>query len=220
MADVSGLRETKAAFLSNHLLETIMHRRSFLVGLGAILTAPYVEKVQTALAHQTAPSPLIAEADASRTLLAVPSERGFVLTFPDNGMDLPALTYREMLDEFHNTYFPKGFQLTEEEIEDLEWQWGITPEELDDEAPVVDYEEAWYLKYNPQVEAYRFLEALDLGPIDAEGEDLAGNLLFIEGDRPGSNYIAVEAPDELTLHLLQARLLELGQDICVEIERT
>lgn len=42
---------------------------------------------------------------------------------------------------------------------------------------------------------------------------------FIEGEHPGSSYIADEAPDELPLPLLQARLLDLGQKIYIRIEQ-
>jgi hypothetical protein len=41
---------------------------------------------------------------------------------------------------------------------------------------------------------------------------------FIEGEHPGSSYYAVEARDELTLHLLQARLLDLGEEVFIRIE--
>jgi hypothetical protein len=69
------------------------------------------------------------------------------------------------------------------------------------------------------VNAFNFLDELDLGPDDEEGDDLRGDLLFIEGEHPGSTYIAVEAPDELTLYLLQARLLDLGENVYIRIER-
>lgn len=48
---------------------------------------------------------------------------------------------------------------------------------------------------------------------------LRGDWLFIEGEHPGSTYIAVEAPFEPTLHLLQARLLDLGENVYIRIER-
>jgi hypothetical protein len=44
-------------------------------------------------------------------------------------------------------------------------------------------------------------------------------LLVIELGQPGSRCIAVEARDELTLHLLQARLLDLGENVYIRIER-
>ena len=46
---------------------------------------------------------------------------------------------------------------------------------------------------------------------------LRGCLIFVEREHPGSTYIAVEAPDELTLHLLQARLLDLSQNVYIRI---
>lgn len=74
-----------------------MHRRSFLVGLGTILTAPYVARVQTALAQQAIPAPLITEAEASRTLIAERTSRGFTLYFDMSREPEPFYTYRDML---------------------------------------------------------------------------------------------------------------------------
>ena len=195
-----------------------MRRRSFLIGLGAFLTAPYVAKLEASLAQKAVVEPLITEASASRVLRAVPNHRGFLITF-DEEEDFPELTYREMLAEFDGQWFSPGAPLSEEEAEDLEANYEIAPEQLDDVAPHETYWDAWMEKNHPNLKAFRFLDGLDLGPEDEEGDDLLGDLLFIEGEHPGSSYIAVEAPDELTLHLLQARLLELGENVYIRIER-
>ena len=195
-----------------------MRRRSFLIGLGAFLTAPYVAKVEASIAQKAMVEPLITEASASRVLRAVPNHRGFVITF-DEEEDLPELTYREMLDEFHGQWFQPGAPLSEEEAEELGDIYEITPAQLDDIAPPGTYEAEWRERNNPTLNAFNFLDDLDLGPEDEEGDDLRGDLLFIEGEHPGSTYIAVEAPNELTLHLLQARLLDLGENVYIRIER-
>ena len=194
-----------------------MRRRSFLIGLGAFLTAPYVSKLEASLAQKAVVEPLITEASASRVLRAVPNRRGFVITF-DEEEDLPELTYREMLDEFHGQWFPPGASLSEEETEELRDIYEITPAQLDDIAPPGTYAAEWRERHNPTLNAFSFLDDLDLGPEDEEGDDLRGDLLFIEGEHPGSTYVAVEAPDELTLHLLQARLLDLGENVYIRIE--
>lgn len=195
-----------------------MRRRSFLIGLGALLTAPYVAKLEASIAQNAVVEPLITEASATRVLRAVPNHRGFVITF-DEEEDLPELTYREMLDEFHGQWFQPGAPLSEEEAEELKDIYEITPAQLDDIAPPGTYEAEWRERNNPMLNAFSFLDDLDLGPEDEEGDDLRGDLLFIEGEHPGSTYIAVEAPDELTLHLLQARLLDLGENVYIRIER-
>lgn len=195
-----------------------MRRRSFLIGLGVFLTAPYVAKLEASIAQKAAVEPLITEVSASRVLRAVPNYRGFVITF-DEEEDLPVLTYRQMLDEFHGQWFPPGTPLNEEEVENLEANFEITPEQLDDVAPPRTYEDEWRERNNPMLNAFNFLDDLDLGPEDEVGGDLRGDLHFIEGEHPGSSYIAVETPDELTLHLLQARLLDLGENVFIRIEK-
>ena len=195
-----------------------MRRRSFLIGLGALLTAPYVAKLEASIAQNAVVEPLITEASATRVLRAVPNHRGFVITF-DEEEDLPELTYREMLDEFHGQWFQPGAPLSEEEAEELQDIYEVTPAQLDDIAPPGTYEDEWRERNNPTLNAFNFLDDLDLGPEDEEGDDLRGDLLFIEGEHPSSTYIAVEAPDELTLYLLQARLLDLGENVYIRIER-
>jgi hypothetical protein len=69
------------------------------------------------------------------------------------------------------------------------------------------------------LQLFGFLHDLYLRFHDEERDGLCGDLLFIEGENPGSSHIAVEAPDELTLHLLQACLLELGENVYIIIER-
>ena len=69
------------------------------------------------------------------------------------------------------------------------------------------------------MQLFGFLHDLYLRFHDEERDGLCGDLLFIEGEHPGSTYVAVEAPDELTLHLLQARLLDLGENVYIRVER-
>jgi len=60
--------------------------------------------------------------------------------------------------------------------------------------------------------AYRLLRKIDVGPDRYSGR---GPLLeFHEGDRhPGDNSIFVNAKDQLSLSLLQARLIDVGMPI-------
>jgi hypothetical protein len=106
-----------------------------------------------------------------------------------------------------------GLEPSEEDAEELRDVYEITPAQLDGIAPAGTYEDEWRERNNPTLNAFNFLDDLDLGPEDEEGDDLRGDLPFIEGEHPGSTYVAVEAPDELTLHLLQARLLDLGESV-------
>jgi len=195
-----------------------MRRRSFLIGMGGLLTAPFIAKVEAAIVQNAAPEALIAEADCLRTLRAVPMHRGYYLTFEYDPDDIPQMSYREMLEELHDMYLPSSSHLNDEELEELDAICGIGPEQLDELAPPEAYAARWFERHSPREEAFYYLEALDLGPEDEEGDDLKGDLRFVEEEHPGSSYIAVEAPDVLTLHLLQARLLDLGEDIYIRIE--
>ena len=75
------------------------------------------------------------------------------------------------------------------------------------------------LRDGPEAQAYRYLEDLPLddGKERGAGRPL-GDLRFIEGDRPGSNFTYVQAPDHATLACLQHRLNELGEGIRIEIQ--
>jgi len=75
------------------------------------------------------------------------------------------------------------------------------------------------LRDGPEARAYRYLEDLPLDDGKERGAGTRlGDLRFIEGDRPGSNFTYVEAPDHATLACLQHRLNELGTNIRIEIE--
>lgn len=197
-----------------------MHRRSFLVGLGAILTAPYVAKVQTTLAQQATLAPLITEAEAARTLIAERMGRGFTLYIDMAREPEPFYTYRDMLSEFWGEDLYESIKITDEDKARLANEYDLQIDDLDDIAPFELYEEQWREKNDPSLEVFSFLDGLDLGPTDEEGEDLIGALDFIEGECPGSTYYAVEARDELTLHILQARLLDLGESVFISVRET
>lgn len=196
-----------------------MQRRSFLIGIGAFLTAPYVAKVQTALAQNAAPVPLITEAQADRVLIAEPVQRGFRLYFDTTYDAEPDYSYREMLAKYWGEDFYGDDQLSDEDKARLEEEYGLVINDLDETAPFALYEEEWWENNNPSLKVFSYLEDLDLGPTDEEGDDLLGALDLIEGEHPGSTYYAVEARDELTLHLLQARLLDLGESVFIRIEK-
>ena len=66
--------------------------------------------------------------------------------------------------------------------------------------------------------AYRHLQSLPLGDkCGIRGKNPLGELGFVEGDHPGSNFTYVRAPDLATLACLQTRLNELGENLAIEI---
>ena len=67
------------------------------------------------------------------------------------------------------------------------------------------------------MKAFHLLKKLDLGPLDSTLRQ-AGEIIFEEfGGAPGNSYTWVELKDDLTVSLLQARLVELNLPINVKI---
>ena len=137
------------------------------------------------------------------------------LNSPDFG--LVNLTYREVLDRYHGVYLPKNEPVTLSQFREIYWDWGITPRMLEQEADPMYYIDEWGRNDANKAKAYWYLYDLDLfGSDQAEGLR-RGDLRFIDGCHPGNDYLAVTSHDPLSASLLQARLLELGHDMSVEI---
>ena len=62
------------------------------------------------------------------------------------------------------------------------------------------------------------MEPLDLFDYDDKQGRYIGGLHFIDGCHPGNDYLGVRSSDGLSASLLQARLLELNQNIAVRLE--
>ena len=65
----------------------------------------------------------------------------------------------------------------------------------------------WELMDGPCAKAYRLLRSIDVGP--EIGSARRPRLEFHEGAHPGDNSLWVNAMDQLSLSLLQARLIDL-----------
>jgi hypothetical protein len=91
------------------------------------------------------------------------------------------------------------------------------PRQLDNIADFDWYVDAWCRQGSCNAQAYHRLEHLDLFDYGSREGRLIGGLNFIDGCHPGSDYLGVTADDPLSASLLQARLLELDQNIRVEL---
>jgi hypothetical protein len=100
---------------------------------------------------------------------------------------------------------------TEDEIERLCYDHDIEPKDFD--APVADWYWAQHFEWlgNPLAKAYRLLDNIDFGPTLQTGN--APRLEFHDGPHPGNNSSWVNAMDQLSLSLLQARLIDLRMKI-------
>ena len=98
-------------------------------------------------------------------------------------------------------------------------QEGLEPEELDKRLSGFGWEDAWDNFTGPQAKAFHLLKKLDLGVGDSKLRQ-AGEIIFEEfGGAPGNSYTWVELKDDLTVSLLQARLIELNVPINVAVGR-
>ena len=106
---------------------------------------------------------------------------------------------------------------TDDDIKRIYNERHLLPEELDARLNSFGWQDQWDNFTGPQAKAFHLLKGLDLGH---SGSALrrAGQIIFEEfGGSPGNSYTWVELHDDLTVSLLQARLIELNLPIGVEI---
>ena len=117
----------------------------------------------------------------------------------------PAPTWREF---FVSEGIPHQ---TEDEIESLCYDHDIERKDLD--RPVADWYWAQHFEWvgNPLAKAHRLLDNIDFGPNLQTGN--APQLEFHCGPHPGNNSSWVNAKDQLSLSLLQVRLIDLKMPI-------
>jgi hypothetical protein len=106
---------------------------------------------------------------------------------------------------------------TWQDIERLCVHEGLAPEDLDQRLNGFGWQDSWDNFTGPQAKAFHLLKKLDLGAADSKLRQ-AGEVIFEEfGGAPGNSYTWVELKDDLTVLLLQARLIELGLPIDVKV---
>jgi hypothetical protein len=130
---------------------------------------------------------------------------------PDQPFAPPPPTWREHLRSL-------GHRLeTPDEIERVCREHDLPRDELDVRLNGFGWEDSWDNFTGPQAKAHHLLKDLDLG---GSGSALrqAGQIIFEEfGGSPGNSYTWVELHDDLTVSLLQARLIELNLPINVAV---
>ena len=79
------------------------------------------------------------------------------------------------------------------------------------------WQDAWDNFTGPQAKAFHLLKKLDLGADDSRLRR-AGEIIFEEfGGAPGNSYTWVELKDDLTVSLLQGRLIELNVPVTIAV---
>ena len=199
-----------------------MDRRSFLIGSSAILTSSFVDKADWFLRNKNAVVPLEAMKEARDKLYFVSlGENCFDLRLGTPEIDFPELSYRQWLSKYEdpeNENFLAERQITEPNLQRAMGWHGIEANQLDDIAPFELYEREWELNDSSFAKAYKYLRDLDLTNNSSATGQRLGNLDFMHAHEMENGYtVGVKSEDPLTASLLQARLVELGRDVSVEL---
>ncbi|NQV72246.1 hypothetical protein HQ496_03910 [bacterium] len=134
---------------------------------------------------------------------------------PDAPTGPPSMTWREFVEEY-----------VEMTLEDYDVEYDLPESEWDEEADPNQVHDHWVengaRREAASGSAYCMLEFLDLGQQsllldDIEIEQILGYIMFIDGDSPGRDVLAVLVSSPTALAALQYRLNELGTGIKIEM---
>lgn len=115
-------------------------------------------------------------------------------------------------------YFIDCGAKTRAEISEYAEGWEV--DDLDARIDDENWSGIFDLHYEPPAAAYHFLRRVKVGPKTLAKHPRNGRLDFFAGsNHPGSNDLWVECWDNLTVSLLQARLIELGHPIEIVMEQ-
>ncbi|GEO18415.1 hypothetical protein [Microvirga aerophila] len=199
----------------------MISRRSFLLGLGSLVTASFAARAQAYALAEGAPL-LLDPGPVERTLNLYeglePGEddwtnkwRISLGPWQQDPPDPP--TWREHLRQ-------QGYHFDSPDDLDRIWRerW-VAPEELDAPLPEQLWWSIWEHDESPQAKAFTLLKELGLDCGLNQAGEKAGRINFVEwGYHPGSSERFVELRDDLSVSLLQARLMERNLPIRLVLE--
>lgn len=192
-----------------------IRRREFLIrsfgGVACAVLAP--DFIRSALDHiQGTDQPLIVPPKKPGDILyAVDTDEDFQLNLGPYDSEPPVITWREYIKQYMEED-PDEFG--EYHLED---DYGIAPDQLDEDCDTAFYFDAWCRSESPHARAVRYLESLELGPYSTRNGVEVGGLTFYDGPCPGSDYLGVHADDKVSLSCLQERLNQLGESIEIRV---
>jgi hypothetical protein len=183
-------------------------RRSFLLGIGALVSATFVTRVK---AHvlETA-RPLLLEPKRAEETLYLYDQSSWdeewkwrVSLGPDLYEPPPPPTWREHLRS-------RGYTFDIQEDYDRAYrEMSLQPEDLEQPLDGYGWESYWEHYESPQAKAAILLKELKLDCALEEPGRKAGRIGFTEwGGHPGSCERWVDLKDDLTVSILQARIIE------------
>jgi hypothetical protein len=199
----------------------MISRRSFLLGLGGLVTTSFVTRTTSHIAAQGAPL-LLDPGRAEETLYVYDfgvcsgeEGDGFkwrVSLGPDIYPAPPPPTWRDYLAA-------QDARLdSQADLDRLRCEHSLASDELDDRIDGYQWESLWVHYDSPQAKAAIILKELNIDcSLDCRGRK-AGLMDFVDwGGHPGSCARWVDLRDDLTVSLLQARLIELSHPIKIVI---
>jgi hypothetical protein len=203
----------------------MLDRRHFLIGAGALLTTSFVRRASAFSQKAGGPLILPSARKPEETLYVYMQDCAFdendevaeydakcrVSLGPDQPFAPPPPTWREHLRSLEHRLE------TPDEIERVCREHDLPLGELDVRLNGFGWEDSWNNFTGLQAKAHHLLKGLDLG---GSGSALrqAGQIIFEAfGGFSGNSYTWVELRDDLTLSLLQARLIELNLPINVAV---
>ena len=192
----------------------MLDRRSFLIGASGLLTASFVRKATAFSRKVGAPLVLPVARRPEETLYVWEddySDGKWRVSLGPNQLDAPPPPiWREHLRSL-------GHRLEREaDIEGICIEKGLDPRDLDAQVDGFWWQDEWDNFTGPAAKAFHLLEKLDLGGPDSKLRQ-AGEIIFKVDGAPGNSYTWVELKDDLTVSLLQARLIELNLPIDVKL---
>lgn len=114
-------------------------------------------------------------------------------------------------------YFVDCGAETKLQIREYASEWDV--EDIDARIDEENWQSIFEMHYEPLAAGYHFLRRVNIGPKTFAKQPRNGRLDFFAGsNHPCSSDLWVEAFDDLTVSLLQARLIELGHPIEIVME--
>ena len=189
----------------------MISRRSFLLGIGSLVTTSFVARAKAHVRESGGPF-LLQPKRAEETLYLYEgfdcSDEPWATKYrvslgPDQYPAPPPPTWREYLK-------PHGYTFDSQSDYDRAYRemW-LMPDEVDHPVDGVSWENVWEFSESPQAKAHQLLADLNLDCDPKDPGRKAGQILFTNwGGHPGSSERWVDLQDDLSVSVLQARRIE------------
>lgn len=184
-----------------------INRRSFISGLSAAFGAASVTDLRSLILDNGAP--ILLRPTTVSNQIRVATNGALALGDTWSAEEFTPLSWRQYFTDI-------GARSRRDFLSHAE-DWEVT--DLDSRIDDEYWPGIFESRYEPPAACYHFLRDLKIGPKTLAKRPRNGRLDFFAGsNHPGSNDLWVEAWDDLSVSLLQARLIELGHPIEIVME--